>query len=99
MRTLSGEHLILKYLIISLILGVVEGVVTYYFLAHSSSHALAAGAFNDPLALFPYILLMLVLALVVLTLSIQGEGINAAQLIMFLAIWLLIGLGAHYLLG
>ncbi len=93
----SRGHLLYKYLLAAIVLGIIEGIVTYIFLHHVLAVSLSGPTFQDPLSLAPYLLAMVVIAIIVLGLSIQGYGINAVQFLVFLALWAIITVALYLL--
>lgn len=79
-------------------LGIIEGVVTYFFLINSTPGCSQTfnGFFNDPLALLPYMIALLVFAIIAFYISLmQNDAVNAYLFISFLLIWGAVGFGLY----
>ncbi|MFI5412883.1 MAG: hypothetical protein ACHQX1_03245 [Candidatus Micrarchaeales archaeon] len=86
-----------RYATGALILGLIQGVITYFFLVDVCCTTLLGGFFNDPLALAPYIIVMGLVSVIALYLLIVHDVVNAALFLTFLITWLAIGFGSYYL--
>ena len=97
-RRKSGNT-VAKYIAASVILGVVEGIVTFYFLSTAALSPTNQGsAFVDPVNLAPYILGMLLLSLITLLIFVGDQGINVMPFVTFVLVWLFVGALLFYVL-
>ncbi len=89
--------LVAKYTIPALVLGIVEGFVTYQFLVTSAGCGAVYAFLGNPIGLIPYIAAMAVLAVVALQLMlINTDSIHASIFVVFLLVWLVVGFGVFY---
>lgn len=91
------SNLVVKYVGAVVLLGLIEGLVTYFYLSTVYCSTLLNNVVNDPISLIPYIFLMAVISVVTLYLLVQNEAFNAMLFIAFIMVWLFTGFGSHYL--
>jgi ABC-type molybdate transport system permease subunit len=97
-QSAEARSLAIKYLGAAILLGIIEGVVTYFFLVGSTPPCSQTfnGFSNDPLSLLPYMIGMLVVALLAFYVALMhNDAVNAYLFISFLFIWGAVGFGLY----
>ncbi len=94
----EGLNWVYRYVLAAVILGLVEGIATFFFFSQAC-HAIAfQHLLQDPLPLIPYLFGMLFVAMLALYLLIEHDAVNAMLFCSFVIIWLVTGFALYYAL-